>query len=429
MAAFKHAPASIFGSALLEVPYVADSMLEAVCDPNQTLVITAGGRAQADRLAEHGIAALAYPDFRFNGPAKKSYDSGGYSLDPSLHQCRLDGRRVILAPLPYIGPRADDPADQTAALLRDEGSRVTVAPDAEDALEAVKAAANTFGRFRRTADTGGDPETLINDLLYKAENHLVYGNAANGKTMFALYLSAILVKRGLDVVYLDRENGRDRIFARMRALGCTEDQLERHFHYFTDPPASLDDAPDYRDMLDELKPALIVFDSFFGFLDAGNLDENYGRDVAAWFSAFAPPTLPAATLILDHPPKSGDTARGSSRKLDAVDVSWELSGRFSPESAGTITLKLKKARDGGLPERVAFTVGGTPFSFERSNAAKLKPEERTLAALEDGMTTGEWLDASGQTQRTFFRHRGKLLDAGLVAERDGVYCHVAAAER
>lgn len=426
MMAFEHMRASIFGDTRVEVPYVAESMREAVCDPSRPLVIAAGGQSEADRLAEHGIAALTYPDFWHDGPARSS-DSEWF-LDPSLYQCRPNGRRITIVAPPYIGRRDSNTADRAAVLLRDEGAPVTVVPDAGDVLEAVKAAAHTFGRFRRTTDTGGDPEKLIDDLLYKAQNHLVYGNAANGKTMFALYLCSILIQRGLDVVYLDRENGRDRIYARMRALGCTEEQLDRHFHYFDDPPGPLDDAPDYGDILDELEPALVVFDSFFGFLSAADLDENYGRDVAKWFDNYAPPTLNAATIILDHPPKSGDTARGSSRKLDAVDVAWKLSGSFSPESAGAITLKRMKARDGGLPEKVAFTVGGTPFGFERAGTRELKPEERTLGALEDGMTAGAWLDASGQTERTFFRHRGKLLDAELVEERDGVYCHVAAAE-
>lgn len=264
-------------------------------------------------------------------------------------------------------------------------------------------------------------------MLYRAQNHTVYGGAGNGKTMLACYITSELVKHGDAVVYLDRENGAGRILERMRSLGCTQEQLVRHFYYFEDPPGTLDEAPDFREMLADVNPALVVFNSLFGFLSAANLDENYGRDVAAWFDAFAPPRLDAATLILDHPPKSGDTVRGSSRKLDAVDVSWELSGRFSPQSADTVRLTLKKARDGGLPDKVAFTVGGTPFRFERGESARLKPEERTLAALEDGMTADAWLDASGLKERTFYAHREKLIDAGLVEARGGTYCKVAVA--
>jgi hypothetical protein len=225
-------------------------------------------------------------------------------------------------------------------------------------------------------------------------------------------------------VYLDRENGQGRILERMLALGCTEEQLERHFYYFEDPPGTLEDAPDYREMLADVRPALVVFDSLFGFLSAAGLDESYGRDVAAWFDAYAPPTLEAATLILDHPPKSGDTARGSSRKLDAVDVSWGLTGNFSTDRVGPLKLSLKKSRDGGLGEVVLFTFGGTPLRAQRGDIRKLKPHERTLDVLEDGMTAGEWLDASSVPETTFFRHRDTLVKEGLVEKVNDRYSHV-----
>jgi hypothetical protein len=344
-----------------------------------------------------------------------------------MYKCVLGRRRVLVLAPPYVGPRDSSPANRAAELLRGEGARVTIVPDSSDAVKTVKGAANNYGAFRRTTGGGVKPEPLIDSVLYRAQNHTVYGSAGNGKTMLACYLSAELIKRGEDVAFLDRENGAGRTLERMQALGCTQERLDRHFFYFEDPPGTLDVAPDYREMLTDVRPSLVVFDSLFGFLSAAGLDENYGRDVAAWYDAYAPPTLECATLILDHPPKSGDTARGSSRKLDAVDVSWELSGRFSPESAGTVRLSLKKARDGGLPEKVAFTFGGSPFKAERGDARRLKPEERTLAALEDGMTAGEWLDASGVKERTFYVHRGKLEDAGLVEARRGVYCRVAVA--
>jgi hypothetical protein len=173
----------------------------------------------------------------------------------------------------------------------------------------------------------------------------------------------------------------------MLALGCTEEQLERHFYYFEDPPGTLEDAPDYREMLADVRPALVVFDSLFGFLSAAGLDESYGRDVAAWFDAYAPPTLEAATLILDHPPKSGDTARGSSRKLDAVDVSWGLTGNFSTDRVGPLKLSLKKSRDGGLGEVVLFTFGGTPLRAQRGDIRKLKPQTDSQSARHMGVSS------------------------------------------
>jgi len=253
---------------------------------------------------------------------------------------------------------------------------------------------------------------------------VLFGGAGQGKTMLACYISAELIKRGESVVYLDHENGAGRIFKRMHALGCTEGMLEEHFYYFEDPASTLEDAPDYREMLAQIRPSLVVFDSLFGFMVVANLDENYGPDVGKWFEAFAPPTLEVATLVLDHTPKKGDTERGSGRKRDAVDVSWEVKGNFSTDRVGPLKLSLKKSRDGGLGEVVSFTFGGTPLRAQRGDMRKLAPHERTLEALEDGMSAGAWLDASGASETTFFRHRDKLVAEGLVEKIGDRYSHV-----
>ena len=377
----------------------------------------------------------------------RDYES--YRLDERLYEFGLEGRRVVILAPPYTGPRKDNPADRVAGYLREEGTRVSIVPDQcvllneygrfdEDAeyfehnepavIEAVKAATQTFGGFKRKRSSGSKPEALIDGVLFRGENHIIFGGAGQGKTMLACYIASELTKREESVVYLDHENGAGRIFERMHALGCTEGMLEEHFYYFEDPASTLEDAPDYREMLAQIRPSLVVFDSLFGFMVAANLDENYGPDVGKWFDAFAPPTLEAATLVLDHTPKKGDTERGSGRKRDAVDVSWEVKGNFSTDRVGPLKLGLKKSRDGGLVEVVTFTFGGTPLRAQRGDMRRLAPHERTPEVLEDGMTAGEWLDASGASETTFFRHRDKLVAAGLVEKVDDLYSHVGVEE-
>ena len=426
----------------MTAPHVAESMQDAVYDRSRTLAIVVGGADRAERLAEYGIEALVYdaicgdpPAFVGIGGARhdtptaplREYD-GNDSLDHTLYGYGLDRRRVVIVAPSYVGPRDRNPADRLAALLRDEGARVTVVQDSGDVADAIRNA-TSFGAFTRTLTAGSKPEPLIDGVLYKAQNHSIFGAYGTGKTMLALHYCAMLVKRGEHVVYLDRENGAGRIFERMRMLGCSEDHLQRFFRYFAEPDTTFDNAPDFRDMLEELRPALVVFDSFLGFLSAAGVDENSATGVASWFAAYAPPTLEAATLILDHTPKNdGGTARGSGRKGDAVDVMWHMAGRFSQEHPGAVRLTLKKARDGGLPDKVSYTMGGSPFRVLDGSATKLKPEDRTLAALEDGFTAGEWLDASGLAERTFYRHRVALENAGRVERCGDGYCHVAAAE-
>lgn len=407
--------------------------------PSKPLVICVGHESRAQVFEESGMRAFVYERLRPSYPYDERpawldpaspliydhYSDSGPELDKRLYKQGLEGRRVVVLAPPYVGPRDSNPADRVARRLSEEGARVSVVPDEGDVVAAAKDATRSYGGFRRKiARAGTKPEPLIDGVLFCAQNHTVFGGPGQGKTMLACFISAELVKRGENVVYLDRENGQGRIHARMLALGRTEEELERRFYYFEDPPGALEDAPDYRELLQDVKPSLVVFDSLFGFLSAANLDENYGRDVAAWFDAYAPPTLEVATMILDHPPKSGDTARGSSRKLDAVDVSWGLSGNFSTDRVGPLKLRLKKSRDGGLGEVVPFTFGGTPLRAERGEMRNRKPEERTLDTLEDGMTAGRWLDASGVSDATFFRHRDKLVKERLVEKIGDHYSHV-----
>jgi hypothetical protein len=438
---------------------------------NTPIVLCVGGERRRRLFEENGFRAFAYKKLGTQvGPAKalgahaplspikRDWDSDHYRLDGRLYALGLEGRRVVVLAPPYEVPRRNNPAHHLAEELRGEGARVTVVEDAYNeyfeprqvagpsvwnvteyhdydldaydeaaelaAVEALKAATQTYGAFHRKRAAGERPEPLFAGVLFRGQNHIAFGGAGQGKTMLACYISSEIVKRGEGVVYLDRENGPGRIFDRMRALGCTDEQLEERFYYFENPASTLDDAPDYREMLAELKPALVVFDSLFGFMTAAGLDENYGPDVGKWADAYAPPTLEVATLILDHTPKQGDTERGSGRKRDAMDVSWLVRGNFSTDRVGPLKLHLKKARDGGLGELVSFTFGGTPLVAQRGDMRQLKPEERTLDTLEDGMTAGEWLDASNASETTFFRHRNKLVKDGLVELIGDRYSHV-----
>jgi hypothetical protein len=443
------------------------------------VVLCVGGERRRRLFEENGFKAFAYshlgsePVFRKMAstdkplsPARVNSDAD-YRLEPRLYALGLEGRRVVVLAPPYKGPRRGNPADRLAAELSGEGARVTIVEDvhnryyeprrvvgsgstwekvdgvteyhdydADDyeepselaAVEAVKAATQTYGTFHRKRAAGEKPKPLLEGVRFRGQNHIAFGGAGQGKTMLACYVSSEIVKRGEGVVYLDRENGPGRIFDRMRALGCADEELEERFYYFENPASTLEDAPDYREMLTELRPALVVFDSLFGFMTAAGLNEDHGPDVGKWADAYAPPTLEVATLILDHTPKQGDTERGSGRKRDAMDVSWLVKGNFSTDRVGPLTLQLKKSRDGGLAEKVAFTFGGSPLVAKRGDSRKLKPEELTLDALEDGMTAGEWLDAAHKKETTFFNHLRKLVKDGLVEKNGDCYFHVEVAE-
>ena len=250
------------------------------------------------------------------------------------------------------------------------------------------------------------------------------------------------IARGEKVVYVDKENGPRIMRQRLELMGVDPAARDKLIRYAPFPTAGLDipTVEAWEAMLDRERPALVVFDSWVGFLAACGMDENSAVDIAAWSEAYAAPARSRgiAVLILDHVPKADSrSARGSGRKLDYVDVQYEQTATpFDRQTVGLITLKKRKDREACLPGSQAFRVGGTPggvdgmrltqpgFVFESVDAphdptdGMGASERATLAALVDGMGYAAWRDASGKAGTTFDRHRDALLDARHVVQND-----------
>jgi hypothetical protein len=161
---------------------------------------------------------------------------------------------------------------------------------------------------------------------------------------------------------------------------------------------------------------------------------NSAVDIATWTEAYSQKARHRniAVLILDHVPKEGGSARGSGRKLDYVDVMWELRNPqpFDRETVGHIELRLRKDREGWLPRVLAYSVGGAEegFVFKRSlgiaesadEATGLLPSDQTaLEALQSlgnmGVLDKEWREeaiARGLGKATYYRSHGTLLNLG-----------------
>jgi hypothetical protein len=291
------------------------------------------------------------------------------------------------------------------------------------------------------------PEMLVPGLIVRGLVHSIYAAAGTGKTWTALYTVAHTVAHGEKVVYVDKENGARIIRERLTLMGVDLAADGHLVRYAPFPNAGLD-APTveaWAAILDREKPSLVVFDSWVGFLASCGLDENSSVDIAKWSEAYASPARSRgiAVLILDHVPKAvgNKTARGSSRKLDYVDVQFEqTSNTFDRDRMGQIKLSKRKDREAWLPGMQVFDVGGKrgrldgsritqdtfvfrpiddPFEADSPNLTN--GERSTLEALVDGMAYAEWRAASGKADTTFNRHRAALIDAGVVAVRDDRY--------
>jgi hypothetical protein len=203
-------------------------------------------------------------------------------------------------------------------------------------------------------------------------------------------------------------------------------------------PLSDDASAEFEELLEEIKPALVVIDSWINCISAAGLDENSSTDIARWTDAYPQRARVRgiASLLLDHVPKEGNTARGSGRKLDYVDAMWELRNpqKFDRETVGRIDMHLRKDREGWLPRALTFSVGtgDEGFIFRRSagtvesadEATGLLPSDRTtLEALQAlggiGAFDKEWREeamARGLGRTTYYRSRGTLLELGYVEQ-------------
>jgi putative DNA primase/helicase len=283
------------------------------------------------------------------------------------------------------------------------------------------------------------PDMLVSEELYAGRVHCIYSAGGTGKTFKALWLIKKVIDQGKPVLLLDLENGVRIISDRLRDLGAEAEQVRRHLYYFPFPsmPLTDDASAEFEELLEEIKPTLVVVDSWINCLSAAGLDENSATDIAQWAEAYPQRARVRgiAALLLDHVPKEGGSARGSGRKLDYVDVMWELRNpqKFDRETVGRIDMHLRKDREGWLPRALTFSVGAgeNGFIFKRS-AGTVEPideeglsksERTTLEALRAlgsmGAFDKDWREetiATGLSRATYYRCRETLMRLDFVEQ-------------
>jgi hypothetical protein len=276
------------------------------------------------------------------------------------------------------------------------------------------------------------PKELVEGILLGGKVHSIYAGSGTGKTFVMLGLILQLLNQGRRVIVFDLENGPRIMAERLQQLGADPKKLDRflHYYYHSALPMTQEGLRNYEARLDEVKPDLVVFDSWIDFLAANGLDENSSTDIARWAQYYTHParSREIAVLLLDHVPKDGISSRGSSRKKDEMDVVWSLSNPkpFDRDTVGEIVLRREKDREGWLPESVGFSLGGgvERFVFERSvgtieedDENGLTPGERKAWAVlekfgEKGAKATEWQKAAedvGVSRTTFYRSKKELL--------------------
>ncbi len=288
-----------------------------------------------------------------------------------------------------------------------------------------------------------EPEELERDVLIRGASHQVFTGAGEGKTWVALWLIERAIIREQTVMYLDAENGKRIISERLQLLNVGV-EVDDYLYYYDFPAL---DAVQYSAELDDVRPELLVFDSWVGYLAGCGLDENSNSDVEEWANAFVSPAKArgCTVVILDHVGHADtNRSRAASRKKDVVDVQWHLKKvqDFGRMNVGYVQLNLKKDRESWLPPRVGISIGGTEdgFVMERSEGTLELPgrlPESARVALEalerfgeSGATYTEWIASivwkgKPMPDSTFRKALTKLKDAELVGQQGDTYYSTA----
>lgn len=289
------------------------------------------------------------------------------------------------------------------------------------------------------------PDELLPDMLLTGKAHNIYAPGGVGKTWLLVWIAAELVRRKRRVVVFDLENGLRTYAERFEEIGVDPDTIDDYLFYYPFPAF---DRAAYEKMLDQDNPDIVMFDSWIGFLAADGRDENVSNDISAWADAFSKPALRrgAALLVLDHVPHEHERERGSSRKRDEMDVVWKLGslGEFDRDHKTTLFLSRQKDREGWLPEKLTFEIGGDPeegFILRRDDSLAVRAAEHhmnfkersaleVLESFDDGATTAEWLaklkrqDVGINHKQSLHKVRRSLVAKGKVEELNGRYISV-----
>lgn len=258
-----------------------------------------------------------------------------------------------------------------------------------DPLTATAAPTEGIARPFRTADLAvmvrdgvPPPDLLCGDLLYRGGLHSISGPPDSGKTTIALWWLLHEARAGRPVMFLDEEGGAELVAEKLIALGATPDDATMiSYHPFPARTWTPADVQALGGLVDDIKPAVVLWDSAAAFLSRAGFDENAAADVTKFWAQVLTPIARehgAAVVVIDHDTKDTATAsryaRGSGAKLAACDVAYkvEILQPFTRTQNGVMRMKVSKDRRGWLHR--SWSVG-----IDTSNGMQVK-----ITETEDG---------------------------------------------
>lgn len=311
------------------------------------------------------------------------------------------------------GQRDDDSGDQTGARAAWLRSQLLTGA----ALRAIPA-----------------PEPLIDGLLNKGALTVLWGRPGAGKSFIALDWAASIASGSWwfgrpahpgPVLYVAAEGsgGLGRRLAAWETSRHVDVDAGGRFHALPVAVNFLDAewvAP-LIELAVELGPVLIVVDTLARVMVGG--DENAARDMGRLVDSCGRliSATGSAVKLVHHDTKAGETMRGSSALLGAVDMSIECRA-----DGQAITLRCEKSKDAEpfetirlwlRPEAGSAVLGDRPPGDGRSGLADTAHQMLTAlrdVAGADGATTSVWRLSGGVAERSFYRWQQQLVRDGLV---------------
>lgn len=373
-------------------------------------------RLKAGELDAELAAALEEGDARYPGDAERFVDirvgPERVETDPATTEEfeRIIERLPDIDPedLPDIDPRDLPPADRIKRSLRTTAQIVDLPP----------------------------PEWLIDGYLAKNSLALLYGPSGCGKTFLALdwalhvatgsYWHGNRVDAG-PVLYVAAEGvagiGR-RVKAWMEHNGIYDLDKYCPIHWLPEAVNIAEPASVWGliEVVEELQPSLIVIDTLARSIVGA--DENSAKDMGEVIKHLDQlrRASGATVLVVHHSGKDASAgARGSSALRAAMDTELEVTAVDTQ-----LTVKVTKQKDAAeaAPMRLTRVEVGDSCALVPSSSVMTDDDLpaavlATLEALrevyvEGGVPVSVWKSAVDVSEATFYRHRSRLLDVGLV---------------
>lgn len=278
----------------------------------------------------------------------------------------------IIAQLPKsqrnVTLRAAQIRDERAAKALVEAEEQQAGPDAWTPVDVRQLLAGGLEPLRPTLMPRSDNRCL----LYPGRTHSFSGESGSGKSWLAQWATAQALQAGGLCLYLDYESGAASVVARLRALGCTDDQIAR-LTYVNPDAAPTGEA--FESLLrSEHGFTLAVVDGVTEALALSGLSGDSltnNNDAVTRWHAMLPKRIAtetgAAVVQVDHVTKSKDgrggyAIGGQAKRASITGAAYVVVPRetFGRGRAGWFDLYVSKDREGfvlGAPDGADTATG------------------------------------------------------------------------